>query len=136
MGDKQIIPLVPSYAENMLIVDPECAQEIVDIVTEGGYYVRFEKDYEARLKQLFTHREKAYLVNNQWFEHLKHTNHSMYSMHLANIGNMRILYVLGRHIVFLCAFKEKEGRGKKRQSYVQYVPVAEKRLEQYKEVLA
>lgn len=133
MADSRIIDLFPFHAEDILIVDVDCAAEILEIVEKGSYQIRFDKDYKARMKLLLEHKEKAFLVKGNWFEHLKHYDSALYSMHLANIGNMRILYVMGHRIIFLCAFEEKGEHGKKRQSYVQYVPIAIKRLERYKE---
>lgn len=134
MADSRITDLFSAYSEDVLIIDDDCKAEIINIVNESGLHVRFGKDYEARMKILLSYRENAGLHTPQWFEHLKHTDSAMYSMHLANIGNMRILYIIGHRIIFLCAFKEKQGQGRKRQSYVQYIPIAEKRLERYKEV--
>lgn len=134
MSASKVIELFPAYSRDILIIHPDCEDEIRKIVKEGAYEVRFGKDYKARMKILLPHWDKANQHCPQWFEHLKHYDTALYSIHLASIGNMRILYTLGHHIIFLCAFKEKEGHGKKRQSYVQYVPIAKKRLEQYKEV--
>lgn len=117
------------------LVDPDCEEEIYDIVAKSGLIVKFRADYKARLKVLLEYRELAWQAHNQWFERLKYVDEaSLYSMHLASIGNMRIIYAVGRNIILLCAFKEKGEHGKARESYKQYIPVAEKRLERYKEV--
>lgn len=133
MSANKIVELFPSYSKNKLTIHPDCENEIRKIVKEGSYELRFGKDYDARMRILLSNWDKANQHCPQWFEHLKYYDSALYSMHLANIGNLRILYTLGQHIIFLCAFKEKEGHGKRRQSYVQYVPIAQKRLEQYKE---
>lgn len=119
--------------ERGIFVDPECENEIRDIINAVDHVVRFKKDYDARLDLLAVHRELAPQVNPQWFEYLKHTDSPLYSMHIASLGNMRILYISRKTIVFLCAFMEKEGAGRKRQSYTQYIPIAESRMLRYNE---
>ena len=116
--------------------DPDCEDEINSIVERSGKIVPFRAAYNVRLKALKEHREQAPAFNRQWFEKLKRVPEaSLYSMHMASIDNLRILYVIGKRIILLCAFKEKEERGKKTESYVQFIPVAIRRLKRYKEEL-
>lgn len=125
-------PLVDT--DSGVIVDVECECEIRKIVNKGSHQARFVAAYEERIRVLKQYRDKAPSFNPRWFEKLQHIqNASLYSINFAKIGNMRILYTVSTRIILLCAFEEREGHGKKRQSYVQYVPVALKRLEKYEE---
>ena len=134
-GTKKAALILSIPGDNSILVDRDCESEINDIVRSSGQIVRFSEAYKARINMLREYREKAPLFNRQWFEKLKYlTNPSLYSMHLASIGNMRIIYVIGKRIILLCAFKEKGEHGKKHEGYTQYIPIAQNRLERYKEV--
>ena len=114
-------------------IDPECEDEIYAVL-EKSEVMKFAAAYRERIRLLSTYREKAISVHPKWFEQLKHVGAELFSMHIANVGNMRILYYVGRRtIVLLCAFLESEGKGKRRKSYVQYIPVALERMKRYEE---
>ncbi|MCR4622634.1 MAG: hypothetical protein K5663_11195 [Clostridiales bacterium] len=117
-----------------VIIDRDCKAEIYKIVSRSGKRIKFTADYGKRIGILIEQRENAPGFNHNWFELLRHVKEApLYSLHMANIDNLRILYVIRKRIILLCAFKEKEEHGKKTDSYVEFIPVALNRLQRYKE---
>ncbi len=117
-----------------VIIDRDCKAELNTIVLRSGKEKKFRADYDIRIGLLIDHKENAPRVNHSWFEKLRHMKEApLYSLHMASIDNLRILYVIRKRIILLCAFKEKEEHGKKTDSYVEFIPVALNRLQRYEE---
>ena len=134
MADNNIIVFPLNRIEYDIIVDPDCEREIYDIVSKSGLLERFYSDYEYRIRLLAEYRDRAPIFHSKWFEKLTRPHKkSLYSLHMARINNLRILYSIGDRIILLCAFAEKQPATRKRQSYMQYTPIADARLKKYEE---
>ncbi|HHW57998.1 MAG TPA: hypothetical protein GXX15_10120 [Clostridia bacterium] len=112
---------------------PKFEEELKNLLEYSGYEEKFIRMYRQRLKFLEKYHTRCY-QKRDWFEILKRTD-GLYSMKFKGPKNIRIIFKFVGYnnqniALLLCAFEESS-----KSSYKEAIHIAQKRLDEIRELL-
>lgn len=119
---------LPGYSR--VLVHPDCLKDLQQLL-DPGQIPAFLPHYQKRVKFLSDNLGSETQVR-AWFEVLKNSSGKRSIRFLKLFGNLRIIYmIVNQTAVLLVPFQEHIGHAS--TEYAAYLPLAEKRLLDFKE---